>query len=73
MATCMIIDDEPLSRDVLRRYINEVKDLTMVAECPDAFEATHQLNQNLTDIISLISTCRDYRGFPLPAHSQALP
>lgn len=49
----MIIDDEPLSRDVLRKYIGEVKDLFIVAECPDAFEATHQLTVAPVDIIFL--------------------
>jgi DNA-binding LytR/AlgR family response regulator len=28
MANCLIVDDEPLSRDVLRKYIGEVKDLS---------------------------------------------
>ncbi|MCK4989354.1 MAG: response regulator transcription factor [Bacteroidales bacterium] len=53
MLNCMIVDDEPLSRDVLRKYIREVKDVTIVAECRDAFEATHQLNQKEVDLIFL--------------------
>jgi DNA-binding LytR/AlgR family response regulator len=53
MATCMIVDDEPLSRDVLRKYITEVKDLLLVAECINAAEATHQLNLSPVDMIFL--------------------
>jgi len=53
MATCLIIDDEPLSRDVLRKYIDEVPDLEIVAECSDAIEATHLLNQSPIDILFL--------------------
>ncbi|MCK5068812.1 MAG: response regulator, partial [Bacteroidales bacterium] len=53
MATCIIIDDEPLSRDVLRKYIDEVTDLEIVAECSDAIEATHQLNKTRIDILFL--------------------
>lgn len=49
----MIIDDEPLSRDVLRKYIGRVKDLDLVAECPDAFEATHLLNRHKADLLFL--------------------
>ena len=49
----MIIDDEPLSRDVLRKYIHRVKDLDLVAECADAFEATHQLNMHRADLLFL--------------------
>ncbi|MEN8230601.1 MAG: response regulator transcription factor [Bacteroidota bacterium] len=53
MATCMIIDDEPLSRDVLRKYIGELKDLTLVAECRDAFEATRHLSREKIDMLFL--------------------
>jgi DNA-binding LytR/AlgR family response regulator len=53
MVHCLIVDDEPLSRDVLRKYIGEVKDLTIAGECADAFEATHQLNHQEVDIIFL--------------------
>jgi DNA-binding LytR/AlgR family response regulator len=53
MATCLIVDDEPLSRDVLRKYILQVKDLQLVGECGDAAEATHQLNKMRVDMIFL--------------------
>ena len=82
MATCMIVDDEPLSRDVLRRFISEVKDLELVAECPDAFEATHQLGQNQVDILFLdinmpgltgISLARSLTRAPLIIFTTAYP
>ena len=82
MATCMIIDDEPLSRDVLRKYIAEVKDLDIEAECSDAFEATHQLNQSLVDLIFLdinmpglsgISFARSLTVSPLIIFTTAYP
>jgi len=53
MATCIIIDDEPLSRDVLRKYLAEVSDLEIVAECSDAIEATRFLNKRPIDILFL--------------------
>ena len=31
IATCIIVDDEPLSRDILRKFIAEIKDLELVA------------------------------------------
>lgn len=49
----MIIDDEPLSRDVLRKYIGELKDLNLVAECRDAMEATSFLSREQVDILFL--------------------
>lgn len=78
----MIIDDEPLSRDVLRKYIGEVKDLNIVAECPDAFEATHQLGRKQVDIIFLdinmpglsgISFARSLTVAPLIIFTTAYP
>ena len=78
----MIIDDEPLSRDVLIKYIAEVKELDISAECADAFEATHQLNQSLVDLIFLdinmpglsgISFARSLTVSPLIIFTTAYP
>ncbi len=82
MATCIIIDDEPLSRDVLRKYIGEVTDLEIVAECSDAIEATHQLNKTRVDILFLdinmpglsgISFARSLSVSPLIIFTTAYP
>ncbi|MEN8157314.1 MAG: LytTR family DNA-binding domain-containing protein [Bacteroidota bacterium] len=82
MATCMIVDDEPLSRDILRRYIAEVKELELVAECPDAYEAIHQLGQQQVDILFLdinmpgltgISMARSLSNAPLLIFTTAYP
>ncbi len=82
MATCMIVDDEPLSRDILRKYIAEVKDLDLVAECSDGFEATHQLIQHPVDLIFLdinmpgltgISLARSLSSAPLIIFTTAYP
>jgi len=82
MATCLIVDDEPLSRDVLRTYISEVKDLKLIAECRNAREATHELNQAPIDIIFLdinmpglsgISFARSLTVSPLLIFSTAYP
>ena len=53
MATCLIIDDEPLSRDVLRKFIAEVRDLNLLGECGDAFEASSRLANERVDLIFL--------------------
>jgi len=82
MANCLIVDDEPLSRDVLRKYIAEVKDLQMVAECGNAVEASHQLNLKHVDIIFLdinmpglsgISFARSLKVSPLIVFTTAYP
>ena len=82
MASCMIVDDEPLSRDVLRRYISEIKDLDLVAECHDGFEASHMLGQNHVDLLFLdinmpgltgISLARSLANAPLIIFTTAYP
>lgn len=40
---CIIVDDEPLSQDVLKKYINESPMLELVNICSDAFEANNVL------------------------------
>jgi DNA-binding LytR/AlgR family response regulator len=82
MVSCLIIDDEPLSRDVLRKYIAEVKDLQVLAECWNAAEATHQLNKAHIDILFLdinmpgisgISFARSLTSSPLIIFTTAYP
>lgn len=82
MATCMIVDDEPLSRDILRKYIGEVKDLELLAECPDGIEATHLLAQKPADILFLdinmpgltgIAMARSLKDPPLIVFTTAYP
>jgi DNA-binding LytR/AlgR family response regulator len=82
MATCIIVDDEPLSRDVLRKYITEVKDLQLVAACSNAIEATNQLNLTRVDILFLdinmpglsgISLARSLTHSPLIVFTTAYP
>jgi DNA-binding LytR/AlgR family response regulator len=82
MANCLIVDDEPLSRDILRKYISEVKDLDLVAECSDGFEATHQLVKQHIDLMFLdinmpgltgISLARSLDKTPLIIFTTAYP
>lgn len=50
---CLIIDDEPLSRDVLRNYVQDHPDLNLQGECKDAFEAMTALEKTSVDLIFL--------------------
>jgi len=82
MAKCLIVDDEPLSRDVLKKYIDGVQDLEVHAECHNAAEATHQLNNATIDILFLdinmpglsgISFARSLTNAPLIIFTTAYP
>ena len=53
MIKCLIVDDEPLSRDVLKTYCTDHPDLEITAICKDAFEAMNSLGKSSVDLIFL--------------------
>ena len=50
---CLIIDDEPPARDILRRYIQDVPSLELVAECGHALQAIGILQHKHIDLMFL--------------------
>ena len=50
---CIIVDDEPIARDILRTYITQVPYLNLVGECRDAFEAMQLINKQPADLLIL--------------------
>jgi DNA-binding LytR/AlgR family response regulator len=50
---CIIIDDEPMARDVIRRYVSKVPILKLVAEFGNAIDATIFLQEQPVDMIFL--------------------
>ncbi len=50
---CLLVDDEPLARNVLKRYINEVPVLELAGECANAVETILTLQNKPVDLIFL--------------------
>ncbi|MGZ3939947.1 MAG: LytR/AlgR family response regulator transcription factor [Flavisolibacter sp.] len=50
---CIIVDDEPMARDVIKRYIQQVPKLKLLAEFGNAIDATFFLQEQSVDIIFL--------------------
>lgn len=50
---CIIIDDEPAARELLRKYIVDTPELKLVAECRDALEARKELKTKEADLLFL--------------------
>ena len=50
MIRCIIVDDEPLAREVIRRYISRVPFLELVAECENAIRAMAVVQQQAIDL-----------------------
>jgi len=50
---CVIIDDEPIARDIIRDYILKINEFEIIAEFNKPTEALVFLNENKTDLLFL--------------------
>lgn len=48
---CLIIDDEPLARDVIENHLSKIEGLDIVGKCKNAQEATDFLQANQVDLL----------------------
>jgi DNA-binding LytR/AlgR family response regulator len=50
---CIIVDDEPLARSVIRKHLENIPNTEVVAECKSAVEAMPMLRNNNVDLMFL--------------------
>jgi len=50
---CIVVDDEPLARKVLKKYIDKVPSLELVKQCSNAMEAAACLHEFSVDLMFL--------------------
>ncbi len=50
---CLLVDDEPASREILEKYIRDCPFLHLSGSCKNAFEAAEQLNQSAVQLLFL--------------------
>ncbi|HEU5164906.1 MAG TPA: response regulator, partial [Chitinophagaceae bacterium] len=50
---CLIVDDEPMARDIIRRYIEKIPTLMLAGECGNAIDAMVFLHNESIDLIFL--------------------
>jgi len=62
---CIIVDDEPIARDVVKTYIQQVPYLTLIASCEDAFEAMQVINKGNIDLVILDINMPRLTGFEM--------
>lgn len=53
MINTIIVDDEPLAREILEAHINNMPELHLVASCGNALEANQVLNSQSVDLMFL--------------------
>lgn len=50
---CVICDDEPVARDILRQFVEDAPGLELARECSNALELMEFLKKNVVDLIFL--------------------
>ncbi len=48
---CLIIDDEPLARDLMRNHIQKLENFEIIGECGDAMKALKELREQKIDLM----------------------
>jgi len=67
MIRTIIVDDEPLARDVLREYLAADEEFEIVAECANGFEAVRAVTQHDPDVLFLDIQMPKLDGFEVLA------
>lgn len=70
---CIIVDDEPLSREVLRNCINKTDKLKLAGSYHNAFEAKMALSKKDLDLIFLDIEMPEMTGFELIQSYKDIP
>ena len=65
MIKTILIDDEPLARDIVRYYLKEFPEIEVVAECSDGFEGVKAIAQFQPDLVFLDIQMPKINGFEM--------
>jgi DNA-binding LytR/AlgR family response regulator len=70
---CIIVDDEDMSRNIVRHFVEQTSFLTLTKECADAIEAANFLQQNPVDLLFLDIEMPQMSGMELVKSLQVKP
>ena len=65
MIRTILIDDEPLARDIVKHYLSDYKDIEIIAECNDGFEGLKAISSHKPDLIFLDIQMPKISGFEM--------
>lgn len=65
MYKVILIDDEPLARQLVAAHLQDYKDITIVAQCGDGFEGFKAIQQHQPDLIFLDIQMPRLNGFEM--------
>lgn len=60
---CLVIDDEPLARDLMRSHISKLDNFEIVGECSDAMKALQKLRDEKVDLMFMDVHLPQITGF----------
>jgi two-component system LytT family response regulator len=65
MIKTLIIDDEPLARSIVKEYLNNYAEISVLQECNDGFEGVKAIQQHQPDLIFLDIQMPKINGFEM--------
>ena len=65
MTKAILIDDEPLAREIVKEYLEEYSEIEVIAECGDGFEGVKAIAQHQPDLIFLDIQMPKITGFEM--------
>lgn len=65
MVRCLIVDDEPMAREILKSHLSKMGSIKILAECKNAFEAFDILSKETVDLLFLDINMPELSGLSL--------
>src|SRR2546428_11270931 len=65
MIKTLLIDDEPLAREIVAEYLKAYPEVTIIQECSDGFEGVKAITQHQPDLIFLDIQMPKINGFEM--------
>lgn len=62
---CIIVDDEPIAREILETHLAKLEHISVVASCEDAMSALNRIEQGGIDLVLLDINMPDVTGLSL--------
>ena len=63
--TCIVVDDEPLARTIVKEYLQQHTQIEVVQECNDGFEGVKAINQHVPQLVFLDIQMPKINGFEM--------
>ncbi|MBK7652618.1 MAG: response regulator [Flammeovirgaceae bacterium] len=73
MIKAVLIDDEPLSREIMKNYLRNFSEIEIVEECNDGFEGVKAIQQHQPELIFLDIQMPKINGFEMLELIQPAP